>query len=113
MAALPILEAPAGIDVTTAGVTVYTNATGSGRRKIVRVSFVNIDGVNDAALSYCRFVDAAPAGSFAILPVNAKVAKLDGLYVTKTLDPGDSITAAASANGDIEATVEIVGSEAV
>lgn len=112
MAATPILEAPAGVAVTTAGVTVYTNAS-VDRRKIVRVAFVNIDGVNDAALSYCRFVDAAPSGSFGILPVNSKVAKLDGLFVTKTLDPGDSITAAASVNGDIEATVEIIGSEAV
>ena len=104
-------EAPAGVSLTTGLQTVYTNASNSGLRKTVRLRFSNIDGVNDANITACNFVDASPSGTFAVLPVNTKVAKLNALSFTKVLEPGDSIQAAASAAGDIMAVPEVIFTE--
>ena len=105
------LRSPAGIALTTALQTVYT-CPAAGHREIVQVTFNNIDGVNDALVSNCNWLNAAASNaSLAILPVNAKVAKQDNLTITKTLSPGDVIQANASANGDIVAIIEIIGRE--
>ena len=113
MAAVQQLSSPPGVALTTAMQTIRQNPANSGFREIVQITINNIDGVNDAAVPNCNFVDAAPAGTFAVLPVNVKVAKLDNLTFTKTLDPGDLIQGNASANGDLVAIVEIIGREAV
>ena len=77
----------------------------------MRIRFVNVDGTNDADISACNFEDASPAASFAMLPVNTLVAATDGVEVTKVLDPGDSVEASASADGDIVALPEVIFAE--
>jgi len=110
------LKSPPGFTLTTAAAqTLYTCPTVAPLyREIVQVTFNNIDGVNDAALPVCNWIDSSAANAAtAILPVNARVVKLDSVMVTKTLDPGDSIVANASENGDIAAVIEVIGREAV
>jgi hypothetical protein len=108
------LRSPPGVAVTAAGVALYTNAADSGFREVVQMTFVNIDGVNDATLLACNWFDASAAGvPNTILPTNCKIAKLDSVTVTKTIDPGDGITGTASANGDIVAIIEVVGRESI
>jgi hypothetical protein len=103
--------APAGVSLTTSLLTVYTNTSGDAVRRTVRVRFSNIDGVNDANITACNFYDSSGATAYAMLPVNAKVAKLDAIAITKVLEPGDYIQASASAAGDIVALAEVIFTE--
>lgn len=113
-APFPQLASPPGVAVLTTATTIYTNPISSGVREIVQITFNNIDGVNDAALTNCLFIDASLSfAGITVLPIGVKVPKGDNITLTKVLDPGDVIQAFASAAGDIVAIVEILGREPV
>jgi len=111
---MAILKAPAGVALTTAMKTIVQNPSGSGMVWLVGLSFVNVDGVNDASISNCNMLDANTSNAVnPILPVNTLCKKVDGVYRQKVLEPGDLIQANASADGDIFVSVEVLVQEAV
>lgn len=110
---MPMTKAPKGLAITTALATVYQNAANSALRETVRLYIVNKDGTNDVMLTAFNFVDASPSGTYALLPVNTKVAAGDMLSVTKVLEPGDLIQASASAVGDMDIIPEVIFTEPV
>ena len=105
---MSLLRAPQGVTLATgAAQEIYKN-TSTTHREEVSIRFSNIDGLVSANITVCNFLDANPNSVNPMLPVNAVVKVADAIEVTKILDPGDSIVAAASANGDIFALPEVV-----
>lgn len=102
-----------GATLTTTLQTIVTNASADAKARVVELRFSNIDGVNPADITQCVLIDSnASNAQRVILPVNVTVRARDALSTKVTLDPGDSVQAAASAGGDIYVLVTKIHEEA-
>jgi len=108
---MSLLRAPQGITLSTSLQTIYINT--SDQREHVSVMFSNIDGSVACSITACNFIDVSPNSTNPMLPANYVVQAKDAVERKKILDPGDSIAAAASANGDIFALPEVFYREPV
>jgi len=100
------LSAPPAVAVTTTPTIMHT--VPAGKVQIVQVLGTNVDGVNDAALTVEWMDDSAADVARSI--IKGTVIKAGDAVQTppKVLEAGDAIRVTASANGDIEAHVDVI-----
>jgi len=100
-------QATGGRMLTIALQTIVTNPANSGEIRTYEATLSNQDGVNAANVTRFERVDASEANAAQPLlakdyPIKAKD-QASGLVV---LDPGDSLRASASADGDIFLSIQ-------
>jgi len=102
------IAAPTAVALTTTVQTLHTVPTGF--RQIAEVVVANINTANPATL-VLNWTDASAANASALL-AQTDIAAKDGLLSPrKVLEAGDKLTASASANGYLTASVNVVYEE--
>lgn len=110
---MPATGAIGGLSLTQTLQTLVTNAKADAKVRTYELRFSNIDGLANADVTQCLLIDESAANAQRpVLPINATVRARDALSTRVTLDPGDSLQAAASAAGDIYVLVTKIFEEA-
>jgi hypothetical protein len=110
---MPATGAPASLALTTVSQTLYANAAADAKRRTVQAIFTNLTGAagadHTATLSW---TDASAGNAATALVVAGKVEKQNILIgPVKVLEPGDTLTALASAVGVVVASINILNEE--
>jgi len=109
---MPFLAAPPAVDLTTAVQTLYTCP--NGFRVIAEANVSNKDASNPVTVTLAwTDVNGTPANVSKNLVFTDIAAKDAIAPKRKVLEPGDTITGQASANGYAVASIDITHSEPV